>query len=79
MSELEKYRALYNQFVTLIAELHNHNVKFSDVPTVRNGFDLRRTLRNLRAVEKELLAISVKTSKEFAKVNGPGRPKRKKR
>jgi hypothetical protein len=68
MTELEKYREVYNQFITLLTDLHNFNVGFSKSPTVRNGTALRAVIRKLRVVEKSLWDASQRSTKE-AKAN----------
>jgi hypothetical protein len=79
MTALEKYREVYAQFVTRITDLHNCNVLYSRQPSIRNGIDLRRILRDLRKVEKNLWDASVKASKEVSAARGPGRlPKKEK-
>ena len=72
MTELEKYREIYNSFICLLAELHNLNVSFSRQPSDRNGFALRRVLRELKVVEKTLWNASKASSKE-AIVNNAAR------
>ena len=64
MTELEQYRELYNKFVSLLAELHNCNVRFSKQPSNETGFFLRKILRKMRDAEKELWSSAVRASKE---------------
>lgn len=78
MSALEDYKEAYNKFVTTIANLHNVNVLYSSQPSVRNGYQLRKILRELRVIEKNLWSTSVLASKEVAKARGRGRPKKEK-
>ncbi len=64
MSELEKYRELYNQFVSLLVELHNLSVSFNVAPTERDGFKVRKVYRSIRVIEKKLWRSSKLVSKE---------------
>lgn len=65
MSELEKYRNKYSDLVSLIANLHNEHVRFCNRPSFEAGVDLRRVLRIMRVVEKELWNASQKSVKEL--------------
>jgi hypothetical protein len=67
MSELDKYKEIYNKFVQSMTDLHNANVIYQKGPTFRNGITLRRILRNLRMLEKELWTTSIKASREVLK------------
>jgi hypothetical protein len=77
--QLENYKEKYSKFVELIAWLHNTNVVYSSAPSYRNGYELRRILRQLRTAEKELWEASIKASKEVAALRGKGRPKKEKK
>ncbi len=78
MSEFDRYKELYNKFVVLLTDLHNTNVSYVRAPSYRNGMTLRKILRQLRVVEKELWSASVKASAEVSKIKGRGRPKKEK-
>jgi hypothetical protein len=76
MIELDKYKDVYHRFVVMLTDLHNANVHYTKGPSVRNGITLRRILRELRILEKEMWIASQKASKEASKANGRGRPKK---
>jgi hypothetical protein len=78
MSELDHYKEVYNQFITLIADLHNKNVLYTRQPSIRNGTDLRRVIRDIRVVQKNLWDASVVASKAVSAAKGRGRPKKEK-
>lgn len=64
--KLDKYKEIYNQFVTLVVEYHNCHqdyMKLISVPRMRN---LRRILRELKAVEKQLFQYSFESHREQA-------------
>ena len=64
MSEIEKYRELYSQFVSLLVQLHNVSVSFNVTPTERDGREVRRIYRSIRVLEKKLWNSSRLVSKE---------------
>jgi hypothetical protein len=78
MSELERYKNLYNQLISNLVELHNANIAFLKGPSVRNAWTVRRILRELKSIEKEMWWASMNTTKEAARLRGRGRPKKEK-
>ncbi len=78
MSALEDYKEAYNQFVTLLTDLHNANVVYTKQLSFRNGVTLRKVLRQMRIVEKNLWTASVAASREASKMRGRGRLKKEK-
>jgi predicted transcriptional regulator len=78
MSDIEDYKEVYNRYITLIAELHNMNVAYCASPSLKNGTDLRRVLRQLRIADKKLWDQSIVTTKAVLKARGKGRPKKEK-
>lgn len=75
MTELEKYKIKYSEFVGLLADLHNFHVSFGKEPNWRNGIGLRRIIRKIRVLQKELWDASQLATKE-AKTNTSDRLKR---
>jgi hypothetical protein len=78
MIELDNYRLVYNQFVTIIVNLHNCHVLYSREPSIRNGRELRKILREMRVIEKTLWDSSIVASKAVSKARGRGRLKKEK-
>lgn len=52
--EFKKYLELYNDLVSIVAAYHNRNQDFKFRPSEINAQDLRRMLRELRKIEKEM-------------------------
>jgi hypothetical protein len=67
--KLDKYKETYNRFITLIVEYHNCHqdyMKLISIPRMRN---LRRLLRELKVVEKELFLYSFESHQEMVDAN----------
>lgn len=67
--KLDQYKETYNKFVTLVVEYHNCHqdyMKLISIPRMRN---LRRILRELKSVEKELFQYSFESHKEMVDAN----------
>jgi hypothetical protein len=52
--DFDRYKVLYNQMVTTIANYHNRHQDFCAKITEVGAQDLRRMLRELRRLEKEM-------------------------
>lgn len=52
--EFKKYQELYNELVSTVAAYHNRNQDFKYRPSEMNVRELRRMLRELRTIEKEM-------------------------
>lgn len=52
--ELKKYDELYNKLVSIVVEYHNRNQEFKVKMSEIKVQDLRRMLRELRKIEKEM-------------------------
>ncbi len=78
MSALEDYKEAYNKLVTLLTDLHNANVVYTKQLSFRNGVNLRKILRQMRTVEKNLWTASIAASAEASKMRGRGRLKKEK-
>jgi hypothetical protein len=52
--ELEKYKELYSTFVEAVAELHNLNLSYVNYVGIRTGFAVRRQLKKILLIKKEL-------------------------
>ena len=60
---LNKYKELHERHIDLIVEYHNRHTDFMRSPTVRNTGDLRKVLKEMRAIEKELWSVAQQTHK----------------
>ena len=65
MSELlNKYKELHEQLIDLIVEYHNKHTDYIKGPTISNTAALRKVLKAMRAVERELWAVAQQTCKD---------------
>lgn len=76
LPEFDAYISKYNQFLTLIADLHNAHVIYKRIPSKKHGVDLRRVIREIRIVQKELWDSSQLAEKAVSKARGPGKPRK---
>jgi hypothetical protein len=55
---IEKFKDLYAEYVTHITELHNHHRLFVETVSDRSGFSVRRHLRMMVNLEREMIRAS---------------------
>jgi hypothetical protein len=62
---LDKYKEQYSKYLDLAVKLHNYHMIFSQHWGDESGRILRRTIREMRKVETELLNLSRVAQKEY--------------
>lgn len=79
---LERYKALYSEYMATIVEMHNYNTQFLKFEKVRDrdGYHLRRTFKKLRDIDKQLWRACIEAeSKHWELFPRPvGAPKKNK-
>lgn len=63
--ELEKYRALYGEYVSHMVDLHNTHQEYLRNTTYKNGNRIRTSLRKMIALNRELVKQTKGVYKEY--------------
>jgi len=72
---LEKYKELYSEYLATIVEIHNYNAQFLkfDKLRAREGMRLRKVLKKMRELQKELMKYCLEGEKKHWELNPPAR------
>jgi hypothetical protein len=72
---LIKYEELYSEYLALVMEIHNYNAQFLkfDKVKAREGMQLRRSLKKMKALQKELLKYCLEGERKHWELNPPKR------
>jgi hypothetical protein len=61
---LNKYKQLHADFIDLLVEYNNRHTDFIQGPTVRNTAALRKVIKKMRVVQRDLWQVSQETCKD---------------
>lgn len=64
---LEKYKNLYSEYIEHAVKLHNSHMLFCKTPGYDTGVHIRKALRNMMKLEREMLRINLKAFYEYEK------------
>ena len=72
---LDKYRGLYSEYLALVLEIQNYNAQFLKFEKVkaREGNKLRKSLKRMRDLQKELVKYSLEGERKHWALNPPSR------
>lgn len=64
---LNRYKVIYSEYISHAVLLHNYHMLFCKQPSYEGGLQIRKALRNMMKIEREMLRINLKAFYEYEK------------